>query len=65
MYGRSYDAAMGLCLPRVALTLRTPRWGFQPVRGGIDPGGNAVFVPGLELMYAMISNTGWNLISLG
>ena len=47
IYGGINDAGMGPYPPRVALVLRTPRWGltrsqwswgFYSVRGGIDPG---------------------------
>ena len=44
MYGRVFDPGIGTYLPRVALALRTPGWGFHTVRGGIDPG-NHRFCP--------------------
>ena len=37
MYGNISDRGMGPYPPRVALALRTPGWGFDAVRGGIDP----------------------------
>ena len=42
MSGRISDPEMRLCSPRVVLALRTPSWGFQIVRGGIDPGDHRV-----------------------
>ena len=38
MYGIISDSGMGSYPPQVALGLRTSGWGFQTVRGGIDPG---------------------------
>ena len=38
MYEMISDPGMGPCLPRVALALRTPGWGFHTVQGVIDPG---------------------------
>ena len=53
---RDYIAQGGVPATCVALALRTPGWGFQTVRGGIDRG-VTIFVPGLlELMYGRISD---------
>ena len=49
MHGRIYDPGMVSYPPGVALTLRTPVWGFRTVRGGIDPGGHR-FRPGFVII---------------
>ena len=57
MYGRVYDAGIGPS-PRVALASTNPSqsaislwgWRFHNVRGGIDPGGVTVYVPGMVMV---------------
>ena len=38
MYGNISDRGMGPYPSRMALALRTPSWGFHPLRGGMESG---------------------------